>query len=492
MHPTPEDALPRIHRPAVALALLLVTVSLPLSRAHAARAYLVESDFATGSCSGVNVATHVPACDVASVHSDARVRWYGGRVYLVNRFGADNIQVLDGDTYALVRQFSVGNGSNPYDIAFDSGTHAYVTRYESPDLWVVNPATGAHTGTISLAALADADGIPEMDRMIKVGPLLFVSLQRVNRNAGFQPTDTSLVAVIDTRTDALVDCDAAHPGVQGILLPHANPVTAFVFDAARTRLYLGCAGSYGVNDGGIVRVDPAALVADGVIASESMLGGDPLDLVWAGDEQAYAIVSDASFNTQLIRWSPTTGQRLATLYSPGGFTLADAEITPAGDELWVCNSSFAEPGVHVFDTATGLALGSVITCTLPPQGVSFDRDTEVVAGVGGRLPALAFAPPSPNPTRGPVRLSLAIESAGLLHPDGPDGSGVGSVNIVVDIVDVAGRHVRSLTRLANSGGALEVVWDLLDDSAHRVPPGVYLAAVRSRGEVRARRVLVLP
>ena len=190
------------HRTVVALAALALSIA---SRAHAARAYVVESDFSTGSFSSTDVTTRTPSCDVASVYSDARVRWYNGRVYVINRFGADNIEVLDGTTFGLVKQFSVGNGANPYDIAFASPTHAYVTRYESPDLWIVNPATGSHDGTISLAGLADADGIPEMDRMIVVGPLLFVSLQRVDRNNGFAPTDSSLVAVIDTRTDQLVD-----------------------------------------------------------------------------------------------------------------------------------------------------------------------------------------------------------------------------------------------------------------------------------------------
>ena len=57
---------------------------------------------------------------------------------------------------------------------------------------------------VSLAPLADADGKPEPDRMMMVGPLLFVSLQRVDQNGGFLPTDSSLVAVVDSRTDALV------------------------------------------------------------------------------------------------------------------------------------------------------------------------------------------------------------------------------------------------------------------------------------------------
>src|SRR5262249_4785458 len=353
----------------------------PPGAALAAGADVVEPDFATGWFGAVAGATRAPACDVASVSSDARVRWYDGRVYVVNRFGADNIEVLDGSTYGLIKQFSVGNGANPYDIAFASPTHAYVTRYESADLWIVNPTTGTHDGTISLAALADADGIPEMDHLMMVGPLLFVSLQRVDRNAGFQPTDSSLVAVVDTRTDQLVDCDPVHDGVQGILLPRVNPVTPFVFDEPRTRLYLGCVGHYGRVDGGIVRVDPAGLVADGVVAGEDSLGGDILDIAFRDDARAYAIVSDPAFNTTLIRWSPVTGQRLDTLDSPGGFSLADCELTPAGDELWACNSSFGAPGLRVFSTATQLPIGGPITCTLPPQGITFDAATGQVAGV---------------------------------------------------------------------------------------------------------------
>ena len=463
----------RTVRLTVALATLFVLIARP---AGAARAYVVESDFSTGSFSSVNTVSKAPACNVASVHSDARVRWYDGRVYVVNRFGADNIQVLDGVSYALVRQFSVGNGSNPYDIAFASPTHAYVTRYESADLWVVNPVTGAHTGTISLAALADADGIPEMDHLEMVGPLLFISLQRVNRNAGFQPTDSSLVAVVDTRVDQLVDCDAAAPGVQGILLPRVNPVTAFVFDEPRSRLYLGCVGRYGIADGGIVRVDPVALRADGVVAGEDALAGDVLDLAWYDDDRAYAIVSDPLSNTQLIRWSPVTGQRVGTLYQPGGFSLADAEVTPDGAEVWVCNSSFGSPGIRVFSCATGLQVGPAITCTLPPQGITFDAAEGQVAGVEGQGRSLSFAPPAPNPARGPVRLAFSLPPGGIAS---------------VAIVDVAGRRVRNWTHVAAAAGAVELSWDLNDDAGRRVPAGVYLASLRTGRQVLSHRVLVL-
>src|SRR5439155_12672277 len=112
------------------------------------------------------------------------------------------------------------------------------------------------------------------------------------------------------------------------------------------------------------------------------------------------------------RWRPPPCGRVATRYPPGGFSLADAEVTPDGEEVWVCNSSFSSPGLHVFSTATGLAVGSPITCTLPPQGISFDAATQQVAGVNTREASLSFAPPSPDPARGPVRLSLSLAHAG--------------------------------------------------------------------------------
>src|SRR4029079_17899215 len=102
--------------------------------------------------------------------------------------------------------------------------------------------------------------------------------------------------------------------------------------------------------------------------------------------------------------------------------------------------------------------------------------TSQVAGVNaGRAPALAFAAPVPNPARADVRLSLHVPAAGTLS---------------VAIFDAAGGRVRDLSRDV-AAGPVELTWDLRDNAARRMPPGLYFASVRIGVERLARTILVL-
>ena len=457
------------------LALLLSVAAATPSNAAPAKAFVFGTDFITGSLSAVDLPARTNHCDVASPASDAALRYYNGRLYVVNRFGGDNIQVVNPATYANVIQFSVGNGSNPHDIAFASPTKAYVTRYESPDLWIVNPQTGAFLGAIGLGAAADHDGIPEMDRMIVVGPLLFISLERIDRPGGFQPDDSAYVAVVDTRADTLVDCDPALPGKQAILLQLTNPATTFQFDATTSRLLIGCAGKYGVLDGGVEWIDPVNLVSGGVAVTEAALGGDVSDVVWAGAQKSYAIVADLSSNTSLVSWSPAAGTLLGTLWNPGGYSLSDAEATGTG-ELWVCRNSFSGSALRVFSIASDTPSGADLHCTLPPTAITFDVPTGQIAGVEHGAAALAFAPPGPNPARSTARFTVTMPAPGDLR---------------LDVFDAAGRLVRALASGSREAGMQTLAWDLRDGSGRRVAPGLYLARCAAAGESVTRRVVVI-
>ena len=466
-----------MHR-ASSIVLLIVALFVGVGSAAGAQqsAYVVTSDFSTGGLSAANLNTRVVSSDVATVHSDATLRWFNGLLYVINRLGQDNIQVIDPTAaFATVRQFSVGAGSNPQDIAFKSPSHCYVSRYDRPEIGVYNPATGAALGTISLTAFADADGLPEMARLALVGNRLFVAVQRLNRNAGFTPTAYSLIVVVDTNADTVLDVNPALPGKQAIQLTLKNPVTTFAYDRDANRLLIGCAGFFGALDGGIEAVDPVALTDLGVLTTESALGGDIGDVEWWGATHSYAIVSDASYNAHLVSWNPATGAALASFFTPGGFSLGDCALNDR-NELWVCDNAFGAPGLFVFRAGADTLIAGPLDTGLPPMQITFDEARAEVATVPDGPSTLHFAPPFPNPARSEVRFALTLVRAGEAR---------------IEAFDLSGRRLRTLAGGVHPAGRLEVRWALVDERGARVPAGVYLVRATAGGTHAVRRVVVL-
>jgi len=444
------------------------------------QAFVFTSDFTTGSLSAVNLATRAVALDVASVSSDAVLRWYGGLLYAVNRFGADNVQVIDpAQGYATLRQFSVGNGSNPQDIVFVSPTKAYVSRYGSADLLIVDPssASGQPTSAVSLAAFADGDGIPEMARMIRVGRYLFVACQRLTN---FQPTNPSVVVVVDTQTDQVVDVDPATSGTQAITLAGRNPASTFEYDRANHRLLIGDAGHYNALDGGIEAIDLFQMRSLGLVITEQTLGGDIYDLAWLSADRAYAITSQGSVN-RLVSWNPATGAKIATLFTAnGGFSLPDLELNDRG-ELYVCKnpsppSGSDLPGMLVFDTGTDALVAGPLDTGLPPVVVTFDHPTGELTAVPEAPSAPRFSAPWPNPARRSTRVAFQLER---------------DESVELAVFDLAGRRVRTLVSGSVPAGAHAVTWDLTDREGRRVPAGSYFARLLTRDSSATRRVTVV-
>ncbi len=328
--------------------------------ASASGVFVVTSDSTTGSFSTVNKNSREATESIGSIHSDAAVRAYGGLVYVINRLNADNIQVLDPNSgYSTTLQFSVGAGLNPQDIAFVNGSKAYVSRYGSAELLIVNPATGKQTGTINLSAYADADGIPEMAQMYITGGKLYVAIQALDRDSFFAPTGQSAVVVIDTATDTVITA---------ISLPFQNPFGAFV-KLSNGLLAISCVGSFFAEDGGVATIDTATNTASASSVTEAFLGGQIGNTVFTSNSKGFTIISDSSFNTILAMFDTSAGT-VQNLYQTDGFKLLC--VATDGDEVWVCDSSDSAPGVQVFDAGNGSQLtGSAISTGLPPRQISF-------------------------------------------------------------------------------------------------------------------------
>lgn len=453
---------------ALASALLLLSLR---AEALDTRAYVTTTDFTSGGLRAATVSPPGMLPGETPVCSDTRMRWFNDRVWVINRFGCDNLQILDPVTLGTIHQWSTGNGSNPADVAFANG-RAYVTRYEMSSLLVMNPETGATITTINLAPFADADGIPEMDRMVRSRAFLFVSCQRLDRNHNFQPTDTSLIVVIDTRADTVFDVNPTLPGKQGIVLTGKNPVTPFVTEPGSTDLLVGCVGRYGVLDGGIERIDPIFMTSLGYAITESALLGDVLGIAWNGAAHSYAIVSDAGFNTALVSWNATTHTRIATVYNPGGFSLGDLALDDQA-QLWIANNSFFAPGLFVFRAGADTLIAGPLDTGLPPNQITLDHGTGNAAGVEPtRRVRLTVSSPWPNPARTAVRLAVSAPASARLD---------------AAVYDVAGRRVR---RLFFGDSRSECAWDLTREDGVAVEHGVYFVRIRAGREQITRSIVV--
>jgi hypothetical protein len=312
----------------------------------------------------------VPSARDHLIFRDAVVRTHDGLVYVINRLFADNIQVLDPTHgFATRLQCSTGNGTNPHDIGFADAHKAYVTRFETPKLLIVNPSARADCtdftlGTIDLSALADADGNPDMDQTAIVDGRLYVSLQRLDIHTVLRtPARNAALAVIDTATDAVVG---------DIELTGENPFAATKGLTVRGgAIYVAEAGLFGVLDGGIERVDLQSQRAEGFVVTEEDLGGDITDFVLVSDHLAYAVISPPGFTNALVAFDPTTRQITNTLRQSDGFTLFDIELNDRG-ELYLADRALRAPGVRIFRAADGAPLTDApLDLVLPPFEIVF-------------------------------------------------------------------------------------------------------------------------
>ncbi len=330
-------------------------------------AFITATDFQAGGFATISLdeprQVH-PAGPATLTGSDAVARVFGARVFVVNRFGGDNLQVLDaGRNFAGVTQCSTGPGSNPNDIAFVNGHKAYIPLYGRSELLVVdpNPAEDCSNfirNSIDLSEYADADGIPEMSQVVVVGDRVYVTLQRL---ASFMPAGKGAVVVIDTNTDEVVDV---------IELTGENPFGQTKgLTVQGGSLYVAEVGNFGVLDGGIERINLATGRAEGFIITEETLGGDLSDFVLVGPQLGYAILSLADFSNSLVAFDPTAGTVLRTVVHGNG--LSDIEINSKG-ELYLTDRNTKTPGVRIFRAEDGAELTTTpLNTGLPPFSVVF-------------------------------------------------------------------------------------------------------------------------
>lgn len=97
-------------------------------------------------------------------------------------------------------------------------------------------------------------------------------------------------------------------------------------------------------------------------------------------------------------------------------------------------------------------------------------------GVGDELLAVSFSSPWPNPARQSVRWAYALPKAASLD---------------VDVLDVSGRHVQTVSRGERGAGRGELSWDLRDAGGRPVGAGLYFVKAKLGTTEWTKRLIVV-
>jgi hypothetical protein len=320
--------------------------------------------------------------------SDIRVTTDDTNLYQIGRFQIDSLTRFDaGDTSITDYQLTVNDApdsdgltspANPYSLAFVNESKAYLTRYGSTELWIIDPRgeseTPFKTGEIDLSAY-DAD-VPNMSDSLIVGDKLFVLMERLTT---WIPDKSAYVAVFDITTDLEIETNQSDSDLLGIELPVRNP-TALQYNAATGEIYVVGRGNIYSNSsvtddfhsGGIVVIDPDTyetelLVDDGTDADNQ---GYFADAQIISASLGYLLTYESYQVTTLRAFNPITGVVSDDVIA--GLQDVDITVLAQGPDnhLWVGVNGETN-GFYRIDLATGLIAEEIVATGLRPIDLTF-------------------------------------------------------------------------------------------------------------------------
>ncbi|MDG5816027.1 hypothetical protein QA601_13120 [Chitinispirillales bacterium ANBcel5] len=266
--------------------------------------FIMQSDFQSGIVRSMSLENETITPFELHVYSDAVLRSFNGKLYVLERMGADNILKLDPQTTgsaSVVYQINLGRDWNPQDMVFLSEEKAYISNNNEPKITVFNPSIGEITKNIDISRytfLPDSNTSPNAGDMELVGSNLYVLLQRRN---GFNPGAPTLLLKIDTYTDEIVDT---------IPLQFKNGYSMAYSDGA---LYISNPGSaFSTGDGAVERVDLTTKEVTAII-DENALGGSPNFIVHKEGSRFYITNYVGWQNVQVLEIDMETGAIVSVL-----------------------------------------------------------------------------------------------------------------------------------------------------------------------------------
>lgn len=278
--------------------------------------------------------------------------------------------------------------ANPHAVVVTTGSKAYVARYSSNSVKIVDTATGLATGTLDLLpylTVGDPDGKVDVDDAVfdATAKRIYFLLQRfdqfeygpANDHVGKCSSALAAIVAFDTQTDLPVDLNGAATGV-ALELKGANP-QSLTADFANHKLVVAATGCYdfvnedaGVDAGatahvgprerrGVEAIDLAAGTTSWLYTSADTTRLDKL--IWVDATHAFVTLDDTWYSwnpTQTTLGAAAPGFPAAPSYDGAGRVVGLASTTTDAGVAW---------SVVAYSVATGNV--STLIATDPFQSV---------------------------------------------------------------------------------------------------------------------------
>jgi hypothetical protein len=327
--------------------------------------FVVESDYQSGLVEWLTIEGSTLGTGNLSVYSDACVRTYGGYLYILERFGADNVIKFDPsktDESGVLYQTHLGDNWNPQDIEFVSETKAYIANQNEPKITIFNPTAGTVTDNIDISAYTfnpDSNASPYANQMALSEGKLYVMLQRRD---GWNPGAPTLIITINTSTDAISAADT-------IACQYKNGFDMVCVDGV---LYVTNPGSaFSTGDGGIEKIDLSTKTVTTII-DETALGGNPNQIVHKSGSRFYVQNYIGWKNVSVVEIDASSGAVVTTLpeiTDAFGGICYDSE----SEKLYVGERDSIDVGIRVFEDNAQVAGPVKSSNSLPPAGMVIVR-----------------------------------------------------------------------------------------------------------------------
>jgi len=285
----------------------------------AAYVFALTSDYKVGAYAAYGLTSGTRLPDIETNHEDAVVRFRGGSdIFVLNRLGRDNLQVVDKNNLKVVMAVKFPDASNPQDVEAKDGL-LYVCFLAHDSILVYRQSNGNPVGSIDIHDYADSDGFAEAVALRFAGDDLYAVVQNLDiRDPLYKPHANPKLLKINV---AKLKVEKA------ATLPLSNP-QGITYDPATGKLYIPCVGEYTDEkyqpklDGGIVAFDPAYDSAT-ILASEADLGGNVGRMELSDGKLIFGLGMAAAERVEAISLSDKTVTPIVDLapYAGGGIAV---------------------------------------------------------------------------------------------------------------------------------------------------------------------------